>query len=67
MRHLKSLRNLWLAVWFVDVKTVTSRNVISPVVLYGCVPWSLKSKEEHRRRMFKKEVQGKILGLRGKR
>lgn len=66
MRHLKSLRNLWLAVRYVDVKIKTSRNVISTVVLYGCITWSLILKEERKLRVFVKEVQGNILGQRGK-
>jgi len=66
MFHLKFLRNLWLAIIYIDVKIITSRNVISTVVLYGCVTWSLTSKEEGRLRLFVNEGQGKILGLRGK-
>jgi hypothetical protein len=66
MRHLKFIRNVWLAVFYLDVKIITSRNVISTVVLYGCVTWSLTSLEERRLRVFVNEVQGKILGLRGK-
>jgi hypothetical protein len=66
MRHLKFLRNLWLAVCYVDVKIITYRNVISTVVLYGCVTWSLISKEQRGLMVFVNEVQGKILGLQGK-
>ena len=66
MFHLKFLRNLWLAIIYIDVKIITFRNVISSVVLYGCVTWSLTSKEEGRLRLFVNEGQGKILGLRGK-
>jgi hypothetical protein len=66
MRHLTFLWNLWLAVCYVDVKIITYRNVISTVVLYGCVTWSLISKEQRRLMVFVNEVQGKILGLRGK-
>jgi len=45
---------------------ITSRNVISPVVLSGCLTWSLSLKDEYRLRVFMNEVQQKILGQRGK-
>jgi hypothetical protein len=31
---------------------VILRNIILPVVLYGCENWSLKLKEEHRPKIF---------------
>jgi hypothetical protein len=66
MRHLKFIRNVWLAICYLDLKVITSKNVISTVVLYGCVTWSLTSQEGRRLRVFVNEVQGKILGIRGK-
>jgi len=65
MCHLKSLRNLWISVCYIDVKIITYRNVTSPIVLYECVTWSLTS-VEGRMRVFVNEVQEKILGQRGK-
>jgi len=38
------------------------RTVILPVVLYGCVPWSLTLREECRLRVFENRVQRKIFG-----
>ena len=66
MHHLKSLWHLWLSVCYVNVKIMSYRNIISPFALYGCVTWSLISKEERRLSVFMNKVQGIILGLRGK-
>ena len=38
------------------------RNVILPVVLYGCEIWSLTLREERRLRMFDNRVLRRILG-----
>jgi len=38
------------------------RNVILPVVLYGCEMWSLTLREEHRLRVFKNRVLRRIFG-----
>jgi hypothetical protein len=38
------------------------RNIILPVVLYGCEIWSLILKEEHRLRVFENRVLRRILG-----
>ena len=38
------------------------RNIILPVVLYGCETWSLTMNEERRLRGFEKRVLGKIFG-----
>jgi hypothetical protein len=59
-------RQLWLVDCYVYVKIMTYGNIISRYALYGCVTWSLISKEEHRLRVFVNEVKGKVLGLRGK-
>jgi hypothetical protein len=40
------------------------RNIILPVVLYGCETWSLTLKEEHKLRVFEKKVLGIIFGPR---
>jgi len=45
---------------------MTYRNVISTFALCGCVSWSLTSMEKQRPRVFMNELQGKILGSRGK-
>jgi hypothetical protein len=38
------------------------KNLIMPVVLYGCETWSLKLREEHRLRVFENRVLRRILG-----
>jgi hypothetical protein len=43
-----------------NVRTEKYRNVILPVVLYGCVTWSLTLRQEHRLRVLRE-----ILGVRG--
>jgi hypothetical protein len=60
-----SAENPWLTVCYVNVKIVSYKNVTLPVDLYGCVSWSLTSKEERRMRLFENAVRGKILGQRG--
>jgi hypothetical protein len=39
-----------------NIKIKTYRNIILPVVLYGCETWSLTWKEERRLRVFGKRV-----------
>jgi hypothetical protein len=41
---------------------MTYRNIILPVVLYGCETWSLTLKEERRLRVFENRVLRKIFG-----
>jgi hypothetical protein len=36
------------------------KTIILPVVLYGCVTWSLTLKEEHRLRVFENKVLRRI-------
>jgi hypothetical protein len=36
-------------------------NIIFPVVLYGCEPWSLALREKHRLRVFENRVLRRIL------
>jgi hypothetical protein len=38
------------------------RNIILPVVLYGCESWSLTLREESRLRVFKNKVLRRIFG-----
>jgi hypothetical protein len=38
------------------------KTVILPVVLYGCVTWSLTLREEHRLRVFENRVLRRIFG-----
>jgi hypothetical protein len=44
------------------VKLNIYRNIILPVVLYGCETWSLTFKEEHRLRVFENRVLRRIFG-----
>ena len=48
-----------------NLKIKIYRNMILPVVLYGCETWSLTLREEHRLRVFEKRMLRKYLGLRG--
>jgi hypothetical protein len=45
-----------------NVKVKIYKTIILPVVLYGCVTWSLKLREEHRLRVFKNRVLRRIFG-----
>jgi hypothetical protein len=45
-----------------NVKIKIYRNIILPVVLYGCESWSLTLREESRLRVFENEVLRKIFG-----
>jgi hypothetical protein len=38
------------------------KTIILPVVLYGCVTWSLTLREEHRLREFENRVLRRIFG-----
>ena len=38
------------------------RNIILPVVLYGCETWSLKLREERRLRVFENRVLRRVFG-----
>ena len=44
------------------MKVKTYKNIILPVVLYGCETWSLTLREEHRFRVFLNKVLSKIFG-----
>jgi hypothetical protein len=48
-----------------DIKVKLYRNIIMPVVLYGCEMWSVTSKEEHNVKVSKNRVLRKIFGLEG--
>jgi hypothetical protein len=45
-----------------NIKIKIYRTVILPVVLYGCVTWSLTLREEHRIRVSKNRVLSRIFG-----
>jgi hypothetical protein len=45
-----------------NLKIKIYRNIILPVVLYGCETWSLTLREEHRLRVFENGVQRRIFG-----
>ena len=47
-----------------NLKFKIYRNIILPVVLYGCENWSLTLREEHRLRVFEKRVLRRIFGPR---
>ena len=50
-----------------NLKIRIYRNTVLPVVLYGCVTWSLTLREERRLRVFENRVLRRIFGLRGTR
>jgi hypothetical protein len=41
--------------WTIEIKVY--RNIILPVVLYGCETWSFISREEHKLRMFENRMR----------
>ena len=45
-----------------NLKMMIYRNIILPVVLYGCETWSLTLREERRMRMFENRVLRRIFG-----
>ena len=45
-----------------NLKIKIYRNIILPVVLYGCETWSLTLREERRLRLFESRVLRKIFG-----
>jgi hypothetical protein len=45
-----------------NVRVRTYRNIILPVVLYGCETWSLTIREEHKLRVFENRVL-RIFGM----
>jgi hypothetical protein len=48
-----------------NVKIRIYKNIIFPVVLYGCKTWSLTVREEHRMRVFENRVLRRIFGPKG--
>jgi hypothetical protein len=44
------------------LKVKIYKTIILPVVLYGCETWSLTLREEHRMRVFEKDVLRRIFG-----
>ena len=47
-----------------NLKIKIYRNIILPVVLYGCETWSLTLREERRLRVFQNKVLRRIFGPR---
>jgi hypothetical protein len=45
-----------------NVKVKIYKNIILPIVLYGCETWSLTLREEHRLRVFENRVLRRIFG-----
>jgi hypothetical protein len=45
-----------------NIKFKIYKTIILPVVLYGCEPWSLTLREEHRLRVFENRVLKRIFG-----
>jgi len=45
-----------------DLVKLSERDVIMPVVLYGCETWSFTLTEEHRLRVFDNRVLKRIFG-----
>jgi hypothetical protein len=43
-----------------NINVKICRTIILPFVLYGCETWSLKTREEHRRRVFENRVLRRI-------
>jgi hypothetical protein len=48
-----------------NVKIRIYKNIILPVVLYGCETWSLTLREEHKLRLFENRVLRKIFAPKG--
>jgi len=46
----------------INLKIKIYRNIILPVVLYGCETWSLRLREERRLRVFENKVLRRIFG-----
>ena len=45
-----------------NLKIKIYRNIILPVVLYGCETWSLTLRKEHRLRVFENRMLRRIFG-----
>jgi hypothetical protein len=48
-----------------NVKIKIYRNIILPVVVYGCETWSLKMREERRLRLFENRVLRRMFECKG--
>jgi hypothetical protein len=57
-----SLQNLLSSHLLSNIKIRIYKNIILPVVLYGCQNWSLTLREEHRLRVFKNRMLRRIFG-----
>jgi len=49
------------------IKKYTDKDIILPVVLYGCATWSLTGEEKCRLKVFENRVLRRILGPKGMR
>jgi hypothetical protein len=47
---------------FFSIKIRIYKNIILPLVLYGCETWCLTLREEHRLRVFEKRMLRRIFG-----
>jgi hypothetical protein len=57
-----SVQNIWCSrLLSKNLKIKIYRNIILPVVLYGCETWSLSLRERHRLNMFENRVLRIIL------
>jgi hypothetical protein len=45
-----------------NIKIILYKNIILPVVLYGCETWSLTLREEYRLRVIENRVLRRIFG-----
>jgi hypothetical protein len=48
--------------WFRNLKIKIYRNIILPVVLYGCETWSLKLRKKRRLRVFENKELRRVFG-----
>jgi hypothetical protein len=48
-----------------EIKIKMYRNIILPIVLYGCETWSYVLREEHRLRVFENRVLRGVFGRKG--
>ena len=60
----KKLNCIYVLYMFKDLKIKIYRNIILPVVLYGCETWSLTLREERRLRVFQNKMLRRIFGPR---
>jgi hypothetical protein len=54
--------NIYSTILSKNLKIRIYKTIILPVFLYGCEPWSLTLREEHRQRVFENSVLRRIFG-----